>query len=102
MSVVQQTIQYQLRPPEAHETAPVRYHHACILVKLWLLILIWVSLSQRTNAEVDELENNISSKLVTILLPSDRHHQTGSEEALTLTVKLDQADDSLLYLPEQQ
>lgn len=50
---------------------------------------------------MDELENNLSSKLVTIVLPSD-HHQTGSEEALTLTVKLDQADDSLLYLPEQQ
>lgn len=56
---------------------------------------------ERTTAEVDELEKNISSKLVTIVLPND-HRQADSEEGLTLTVKLDQADDSLIYLPDQQ
>jgi len=47
-----------------------------------------------TTIEVDELENNMSSKLVTIVLPND--NQSVSEEALTLTVKLDHEETSLL------
>ena len=55
---------------------------------------IWFSFDWRTTIEVDELENNMSSKLVTIVLPND--NQSVSEEALTLTVKLDHEETSLL------